>query len=207
MLIMKDIKNQTASDLLFNRKKYRLIRFLVEKEGSHSITEISEGTELSRQFVSDKVDKLAELGIVKKEIRGNMKLISINNKSAYYKTFKNLMKLDSKPLKEVAEDYAEKISEKHEEIESVILFGSVARETPKISSDIDVLVILDEENDKTREEIIAKSESFNKKYNVNLSTTFYEREKFLRDLKASRTFAENIVDEGEILAGEKIWEN
>lgn len=207
---MNNVKEERLSELLFQEERYRLLSFLLDSRESYSIVELASHTDLSRQFVSELVDKLSKLGLVDKRKKGNMNLVSVNSDSAYYDALKQLLEVDSRPLREVAGEFAEDIFQKYDEIVSVVLFGSVARGTPTLDSDIDILIVTENElADVAKgldDGLVAEAESYNKRYAVNISLTFYNKEKFENDLRASIAFIERVVEEGELLAGERFWQ-
>jgi predicted nucleotidyltransferase len=62
--------------------------------------------------------------------------------------------------KQIAIDFANSLN--HNEIEKIILFGSVAREEDNGESDIDILIITKKEND----DIKIKRDIYNKVFNI-----------------------------------------
>lgn len=81
-------------------------------------------------------------------------------------------------------------------VETIVLFGSKAREPALPSSDIDLLVLLDKEDFKIWEKIQEFSSSLSLKYNVFLSVKVMDKEHFeyLRSLQTG--FMRNLEKEG-----------
>lgn len=196
------------SEVLFNQKAYQILAHLLDSpDGEFSISEIKESVEVSRPVISKVVDSLKDIGVVNKRKKGNLYLISVNVDSTYYKPLQEILQLDSKPLKEAAEELLEGMEEEGllEDVVSVYLFGSVARGVPRTDSDIDLLFVhddLSEENKKSVQNFVSKME---KRLNVSFSITWYGR-KELRDQKAHGVaLVERVEEEGENLYGEELW--
>jgi predicted nucleotidyltransferase len=100
--------------------------------------------------------------------------------------------------KEIAIEFAKSL--KHSEIVKIILFGSVARGEDNIDSDIDILIITKNMNDKIKIE----DDIYSKVFNILLNTNEYLSVK-MRSINHYENhkdfpFYENIANEG-ILIG------
>ena len=100
--------------------------------------------------------------------------------------------------KEAVEEFVRKLKEKFgSRIESIVVFGSYARDEWKEESDIDVLIIGDVKLD----EIIDVTYPILLKYRVYISLLVMSRDYF-EMLKAEKTgFIENVLKEGITLYG------
>ena len=87
------------------------------------------------------------------------------------------------------------ISKNHSEIESVIIFGSVARNQAEKESDLDVFMVLKNEN--TTRNISNKILDLEEKYDKNINLVFTDP--YFRDL--DRQFIETILREGITIYG------
>ncbi|OIQ12638.1 nucleotidyltransferase family protein [Neomoorella thermoacetica] len=76
------------------------------------------------------------------------------------------------------------------------LFGSVARGTFTPESDIDILVIIQDENKITRDTIIETAVDINLKYDVVISPVIISAERFSRPLFQETYFYKSIQKEG-----------
>lgn len=195
------------STTLFNQKKYRILSLLLTNpDKQFSISEIKEQADVSRPLISNFIDELRDLGLVKKDKKGNLYLIEIETGSPYYNALKEVLELDARPLKKAAKDLAKEMKKRSTAITSIYLFGSVARGTPRLDSDIDLLVIYQEENlsqgDKEKMRSLAKKQG--DKLNVSFSLTWYQTTKFEEDLEWGESFAKKIKEEGVLLEGERV---
>ena len=102
----------------------------------------------------------------------------------------------NKKTSELTEEI-KKISKEHSEIESVIVFGSVARDQAGKGSDIDICIVLKNEN--TKNNISSKILDIEEKYDKNINLVFTDSS--FRDL--DRQFIETILREGITVYGKK----
>ena len=90
----------------------------------------------------------------------------------------NFPTLDLKTEKEIAMDFATKVYQKFDKlIKSIILFGSVVKESNVVGSDVDVIIILDDASIRWDEELVAwyreelgkivKSHPYKKELHIN----------------------------------------
>lgn len=201
-------EDSRLSEVLFNQKAYQILAQLLDNSDEEfSISEIKDSVDVSRPVISKVVDSLKDIGVVNKRKKGNLYLISVNVDSTYYKPLQEILQLDSRPLKEAAEELLEKMGKEEllHDVVSVYLFGSVARGVPRTDSDIDLLFVhddLSEEKKESAQNFVAK---MGKRLNVSFSVTWYGR-KELRDQKAHGVaFTERVEEEGENLYGEELW--
>ena len=87
------------------------------------------------------------------------------------------------------------ISKKNQQIQTTILFGSVARGQEREESDIDICIILRNNHTKNiiQNQILALEKKYNKNINIVLTTSTFER--------LDRHFIETLLREGIILHG------
>ncbi len=83
-----------------------------------------------------------------------------------------------------------------EGVKRCVLFGSVARGTADLNSDIDILILLREEVKKIEEEISQIAERINSEESVRIMPDIMEEERFELMEKHDESFAENIEKEG-----------
>jgi len=102
----------------------------------------------------------------------------------------------NKKTSELTEEI-KKISKEHSEIESVIVFGSVARDQAGKGSDIDICIVLKNEN--TKNNISSKILDIEEKYDKNINLVFTDSS--FKDL--DRQFIETILREGITVYGKK----
>lgn len=192
---------------LMKRKRLKVLNtVLMNEESDFTISELSEKSDVGYKTTHGLVGKLEKFGIVNVEEKGGSKIVSLNQKSPYIGPLENLGSIDSQPLREVAEKYAEEIIEEFSEIKSVILFGSVLHGLPTEESDIDILILVDSEAD--REEIEEATWTVRDRYereeNVNISPIVMSQKKFKLNAENREPFESKVKQQGEILEGEPL---
>lgn len=203
--------NIALSHLIFQRGKLKVLEELLDRpEKEYSIRQLSKESGASYDLTHRFVGKLSELGIVKEKKLGGAVIIKLNERSPYVDKLKELIKIDFKPLIEKAEEFAKKIDKKKEGIKTVFLFGSVSRGTPKIGSDVDILILADENtSDEQKEEIESYANKIASKYEREEKITFVpivdSFDSFKDDLKTGEAFALEVKKEGIKLRGESPW--
>ena len=105
----------------------RIVRTL--SRGEKSFSELVKATGLSERWLSIKLKKLLQLGVVKLSSKG------------YQVDHENLHAILNPSLKETAWIAAYEIVEKHPQVLSVLLYGSIAKGKAHEESDVDLLVI------------------------------------------------------------------
>lgn len=196
------------STCLFRTKRLKVLEFLVDNpEKEFTISEIKEMTGASKPTIIKFVGELSSLGIVKKEKKGSAYLVSLNPCSPYTTHLRKILELDTEPLIEASKKLKEEIlKKKKEKVDSIVLFGSVARGTPKLTSDVDILVLLSSkatEGDKN--EILGTSRKLREKFGVRYSLTIMKRKEFRLSFERGDEFPRHVKRDCKILYGEGKW--
>lgn len=200
------------ASVLFNKKKYQILGFLLDNpDEQFSIKDIKDATEVSRPVISDLVEALSKIGLLDREKKGNLYLIEVNRYSPYYRSLKSILKVDSKPLKHAAHKAADRIMEIGKDLEShivsIYLFGSVAREMPRLDSDVDLLVVEDGDMiPEQRDAVEHIANQHGENLNVDFSITWYTEEEFRDNLVEGVALVKRILEEGKKLAGKALEE-
>jgi predicted nucleotidyltransferase/predicted transcriptional regulator len=211
------MRDKTFSDLLMSRPKLECLRFLLNnQEGSFTINEVAENVEASYSTVNSFVKDLADFGALKIDEKGSAKVVSVNKHSPYIDVLSDLGSLDAKPLIKTAEDYAEFLSPENytkglgkpdiENVSAIVLFGSVARGMPDINSDIDILILVEDQLEAIEEFAQDKADEIGRKRDVQISPLVMSRKKFERNLESGDPLAIKIKKNGKVLEYEKTWE-
>lgn len=135
---------EAFTDLLGKEYKREVLQFLKENQGDlFSINEITQHTSGSNPSVKNFLQDLADLGIVKFRKKPNSYLVEYNPDSRYDNAIKEMLRADISDLWKNAVLFAQSLMDDYsDQIDSVILFGSVARGTADSNSDIDILVLI-----------------------------------------------------------------
>lgn len=197
----------TLTRLLMKHKRLKVLNTLLEnKETGFTISELSQKSGVGYKTTHGLVGKLEKFGIIDVEQKGGSKIVNLNPASPYIEVLEKLGSIDSQPLREVAEQYAQEVKEEFSEIDSVILFGSVLHGLPTEESDIDILILVDSDADQEEIEDVAWTirDRYEREENVNLSPIVMSKKKFELNAENREPFESKVKEQGEILEGEPI---
>lgn len=130
-------------DMLDSKTKLKIIKFLLTHEASMSEREIASILKVSHMSINRTMRELAEMNFVNFVIIGKAHLWRVNRKSYTFKVLSELIKSIS-GIKEPLEDLKKTILGNLPKslIKKVVLFGSIAKGSERINSDIDVFVLV-----------------------------------------------------------------
>lgn len=192
-------------NILTTGYKQEVLKELLDKpDYSFTVNEITKKVSGSYNTVKNFLRDLEKFNIVRFNKKGNTYLVKYNQDSRYHQVIKDLFRADKQPLEDAAKNYASKLyEENNSEIKSIILFGSVARGTANAESDIDILVITEQQNTEVDEKARKYAEKYIEIENelVPLTETIKE---FRENLENGERFEENVAKDGIILEGDKI---
>lgn len=126
------------SSLLFSDYRRRVLALLLlQPEQAYHVREIARLTGSTAGTLHKELSKLAEVGILSREPRGNQVLYRANLACPIYAELASIMRKTSG----VAETLAHALAALESQIDVAFIFGSVARGAEQAGSDIDVMVI------------------------------------------------------------------
>ena len=200
------------TDLLGQEYKAEVLKFLKDNpDDFFSINEITEKTSGSNPSVKKFLEELSDIGLVKFRKKGGSYLIEYNPDSRYDEAVKSIFKVEIDELWRKASMYGyllRKDDKIGEHIESVILYGSVARGTADSNSDIDILILTDGEIEE--DEIMETALKISKEKSdeeVEIVPMVETIEEFQENWSVGTSrFETNVVRDGEILKG-KDWDD
>lgn len=185
-----------------NNKK-EILRAFEEINNWKTIKQISKYMGLSYQPSYSYLKELEKLRFLKHKREGNSHFYSLNLKNKkvlkeiwnneYEKTERFMKNLDKK-TNLVLNEFSEQTKDIH--IWFSLLFGSTSRKSQIEKSDIDVLVVSEEEN-----RIKRICNTINLKYNVKLSPLVVSLEEFRKMLVERNEFTNNLIRDKIILSG------
>ncbi len=140
---------------LINDAETELLKFFCTHPTTEfSISEVARETGLSKPWISEKIRKFEEEGIVKTRKRGNQRLTTFKRDNIDALRLKQVINLE----KLYQSSLIDQIVEKYSYPEAIVLFGSFAKGEDVEDSDIDIAVITTETAD-TEEEIMDREVS------------------------------------------------
>lgn len=110
--------------------------FFLNPEDTLYVNELSRKLEADKRNLVKKMKELEQEGILKSQIRGNLKFYSLNRNYPLYKEYKRII------LKTIGfEDSLKSITEGIAGIKQAYIYGSYAKNKMDVYSDIDLLVV------------------------------------------------------------------
>lgn len=195
------------TDLLGRKYKGDVLRFLKDNQDDFfSINEIAKQTSGTNPSVKSFLEDLSDLGLIKFRKKAGSYFVEYNQDSRYDEAVKSMLKVEIKELRDEASTYALKLVSDDgigDKIESVVLYGSVARGTADANSDIDVLILVNDEanTERVMERALAigREQSDEQTEIVPMVQSIRE---FSKGFGNANRFENNVVRDGEILGGE-----
>jgi predicted nucleotidyltransferase len=130
--------HQSLSATLFPGYRRRVLGLLLLRpDDSLHGREIARRIGLPAGTLTRELKRLAQVGLLKQEKRGNQVLYSANRASPIFLELAGILRKTSG----LADVVAEALAPLSEQIIAALIFGSVARATETMGSDIDVLII------------------------------------------------------------------
>jgi DNA-binding HxlR family transcriptional regulator len=193
-------------DLLGDKYKGEVLEFLKENQGDlFSINEITGHTSGSNPSVKKFLQELADLGIVKFRKKPNSYLVEYNVHSRYDDVIREMLKADISDLWEDAVHFAQSLMNDYsEQIESVILFDSVARGTADSNSDIDILVLIPDKVTKSELKPKIMDRARNTESEAEIVPIIQYTSGFRENYVSDDRFSRSVVRDGKALNGMSI---
>jgi len=175
-------------------KRVEVLKSLLESEG-RSISELSEASGVSQPTVSRIVNEFEDEGLVYSSKKGNMKLVDVRKRDFVKDLVSSLTGV--KQLEDAALDFADAI--KDLDVKMAAVFGSVARGTAERDSDVDVLVLVEEDSEDLREKIMLNADKLTEDTGFQVSPTVMSIGKFEEHRKTGSQFYKSIKQDLKVL--------
>ncbi len=192
--------------ILGQKSKIKILRLLSLYKKEPTIREVSRETGITPPNASRILKELKAEGVVTAKKAGRSILYSLNSK---HYLVKNVILPIFKKEQRARMDLVRLLKSKLDfPVESIILFGSVARGGEKPGSDLDLLFIIpDKANPKELEEkIYSLSPQLISYFGNSISPLIMKRSEFLLRFKNGERLLRTILKDGEVLAGQLIGE-
>ncbi len=178
-----------------SEKELEIIRTLMEfPDRDWSLKQISQESGISKTTVWRSVNRLEDRDFLTTSKVGNSKVVRVKNRNVLCRILK-LARVEIDELEEVAEEFADEVKELGD-VKRCVLFGSVARGTADLNSDVDVLVLVDEKGRGIEDEILQTAERISSERSARVMPDIMEESRFGIMKKHGDSFAENIEKEG-----------
>ncbi|NPV60817.1 MAG: hypothetical protein HPY75_14300 [Actinobacteria bacterium] len=126
-------------DVLGNKLKLRILRLFCTSGGEYTGREIAKLAGYSQTYTIKALGDLEANGLLYRRDVARAHLYSLNEEHMLVKALKELFDLERSALARLAKDFKEELGEN---LEGIIIFGSVARGEERPDSDIDMILII-----------------------------------------------------------------
>ena len=191
---MGTIKSKTYSlgEALFSKTQRRILGLLFgHPERSYFAKEIYKLAGVGVGTAHRELDKLTSVGLLTLEHVGNQKHYQANKKSPIFEELKGIVQ-KTFGLADVLRDC---LSSQHGAIKFAFIYGSVAKESDRVTSDIDVLIVSSE---LSYSEVLALFDSTELKLGRTINPTIYQPEEFKHKLMSDNNFIKRVIDQPKI---------
>ena len=174
-----------------SRLRQKLLTYFFTNPSSHLyVREMAVVLHEDAGNLSKELKRLEKIGIFASSITGKQKYFSLNNKHPLYKELKSII------FKTVGVEGALKeIISSTESIELSFIYGSFAKDKQNSSSDIDLLIVGNPEEDS----LMKKIESLEKKLLREINYNIYQKREFSDKIKKKDSFIMNIIKRPKII--------
>ena len=167
----------------------------------YCLDEIAKSTNMSCGTIYPSLNELLETRILLQKKVGRSFLYTINKNHVLFRKIKELITLEKKSLRTVAEEFASSISKKN--ITAIVLFGSVARGDFTEKSDIDVLIVYRNKN--IKKDVDHLVDTLLDTYDIHVVPVFLTEMEIQERIKKFDNFIIALINEGQLLYGEAPW--
>jgi len=188
--------------ILGKKSHVAILRYLYtsETEG-YCLDDITKSIGQSCGTIYPALQELLETRIITQKKIGKSKIYTLNTHHVLYSKIKELIQLEKESLKKIAQEFVSQIPKKY--IDSIVLFGSVARGSFTEKSDIDLLIIYN--NKQVKDDVYPIIDHFITTHDIHVIPIFLTNQEVKEKLKQFDSFIITLMDEGKVLYGEKPW--
>lgn len=139
------------------------------------------------------IQKLDKAGIIEVKIIGHSTACKLNRSSPFLKEIKKALEAKPTPQKAVIDNFVTRIK-KLKQIRRIVLFGSVARDQEKLTSDVDIAIIVQKKNKEIERKITEVADIILEKSRITIIPILLTK----KELKENKQFEEEL-NKGKIL--------
>ena len=192
---------QLLEQILGTKNNIKVLRTLIKhKNWEFNITELARDLDINKGILSRLVENLEKENIIFVKRKGKIKLFGINQKNEFIKSV-------IIPLFEREENFFDLVLKdfkiKHKNVISIILYGSVATGKVKLTSDVDILIIVSRESKKLEDKLNKLKEDFLDK-DILLRVDVIKLSEWKRLYKINESFVRNVLKKNKLLYGKEL---
>ncbi|MCK4464023.1 MAG: nucleotidyltransferase domain-containing protein [Candidatus Omnitrophica bacterium] len=194
-------------ELLKNGSKIKILRFLFSEKDEYTGRAIAKAINMSASSTYENLQNLKEEGLINARKKGNSILYRIRSENQVVnKLLKPLFEQEKSIYTDIVSLIKKSISKYKKKITSIVLFGSVAGKEETSKSDIDLLIII--ENNTMRPIINTAIDKLNieiaKKFGAALSPYILTKSEIKQKYNKKQGLIYSILDNNQLIFGEPI---
>ncbi|WP_420194796.1 nucleotidyltransferase domain-containing protein [Marinobacter sp. GH_1] len=181
-------EDTSIADALFSSTRQKVLRlFFLQPDRSFTMGELIEQAKAGSGAVQREVARLTESGLVNVQYRGRQKSYHANMASPIFGELSALIVKTLGPT-EIIKKALQPVAH---EIELAFIYGSVAKQTDRADSDIDVLLVSDT---LSLEDIFSALEGAEGELSRPINPTLYSRDEFEKRRKQDNPFIRKVLN-------------
>lgn len=161
--------------------------FLKYPEREFTVNELSKLSSTSYATTWRFIQMLDKAGVIFTKTLGHSLVCKLNNDSPFLREIKKVLETKTSPQKAAIEGFINKVK-KIEDIQKIVLFGSVSRDAENLTSDIDIAIFVERRNKRLEREINKISDGILEKSRMKIVPLILTR----RELKKNKQFAKEL---------------
>lgn len=193
------IVNNILNHIFTSTGNLAVLRVLNERVVGISGRETARLAGISLRSAQLSLDNLVSLKIVKRQVGGREHLFTLNRESFIAKEI--ITKLFSAEGKFKASLFKKITTSLKISTESIILFGSVARKTESVQSDLDLCIVYSKNKNKIEKIVSNLRDELYDKFGVTLAPFYITRIDFKKRAENKKSPVNEIIKEGVVISG------
>jgi predicted nucleotidyltransferase len=143
---------QLIETILGKKNNIKVLRHLIKhRDWQFNITELSRDINVNKGILSRLIKDLEKENVIRTSVKGKIKLFSVNKENLFIR--KVIIPLFEKESSFYYDELTRFVNAVKEEAISIIAYGSVVSGTIKLTSDIDILVIISKKTESLEKQI------------------------------------------------------
>lgn len=184
------------------KSKVKILRLLINNdEREYCFDDIVKSTGMSHGTVHPSLNELLETRMIIQRKAGRSNLYKINKNHTLFNKIKELIDMEKNSLLDIAKEFTSNLPKNN--ISAIVLFGSVARGEFTEKSDIDILVVYNDE--KAKKQVRNLVDKILDIRDIHIVPIFLTQKEIEERIRKFDNFIITVINEGQVLFGGAPW--